>query len=134
MIARPRKFRVLLLAFAILAAGVFAACWFLLRAGTDEQTVARQTARAGFIETCKQQGRAANGGGALRMDDATEERLDQYCSCIADHFDQALNQSEITAIGNGTASQESLAKLNGVLTTCRVEHLDQKDDPAPTDN
>jgi len=104
----------------ILLLASLAGWWFLLRDSRDPATTA---ARANFIEACKQQGRVANGGGAMAMDDATEDSLDRYCSCVADHFDQALAPAEIRAVGDGSATQETLAKLNRVLNTCQVEHL-----------
>lgn len=83
----------------------------------------QQKARGDFIATCKLQGRAANGGGQLPMDDATEERLDLYCSCIADRLDQVLTPIEIGSVGGGTASPDVLKKLNGVVTACQSQHL-----------
>lgn len=75
----------------------------------------------------------ANGGGAqLRMDDATEEGLDLYCSCVADHFDRVLNPAEIMAVGAGTASQEVLARLNAVVATCQAQHLTPVPEAAPS--
>ena len=129
MIARSRLRGVLLLAVVVLLLAAVAGWWFLLRDNADP---AANAARASFIETCKDQGRAANGGGQMRMDDATEDSLDRYCSCVADHFDQALSPAEIRAVGDGSASQEILAKLNRVVTTCQVEHLPiGTDQPAP---
>ena len=126
---RPLKRRRAL--FVPLAVLLLAGGWLLLRSQSNDDAE-KQASRASFIETCKQQGRLANGGGQLRMDDATEEGLDHYCSCVADHFDRALGPDEINAVGAGTASQETLAKLNGVVTSCQAEHLLPKDgnDPA----
>jgi type II secretory pathway pseudopilin PulG len=89
----------------------------------------QQKSRSDFIATCKLQGRAANGGAQLPMDDATEERLDLYCSCIADCLDQVLTPIEIGSIGGGTASPEVLKKLNGIVNACQSQHLT----PAPAD-
>jgi hypothetical protein len=129
MISRTKNRRVLFVPLAVI---LLAAAWLLLRPHQTEDQVAAEKARASFIETCKKQGRLANGGGQLSMDDATEESLDQYCSCVADHFDQALSAEEITAIGAGTASQETVAKLGGVVITCQAQHLLPKDGSAPS--
>jgi hypothetical protein len=129
MISRLKRQRVLLVPLAVL---LLAGGWLLLRSYDDRDVSSNAAARASFIETCKQQGRLANGGGQLRMDDATEESLDLYCTCVADHFDQALSPTEINAIGAGTASPETVTKLNGVVTTCQAQHLLPKagSDPA----
>lgn len=133
MISRVKNRRVL---FVPLVVVLLAAVWLLVRSHQADDEAAAGKARASFIETCKQQGRLANGGGTLRMDDATEESLDQYCSCVADHFDQALSPAEINAVGAGTASRETVAKLNGVVTTCQAQHLLPKNgsDPAAPAN
>lgn len=125
MISRSIKRRALIaLAVLIVAAGAV----FLMRQKMPQEDPARMAARATFIGTCKEQGRLANGGGtALRMDDATEDGLDRYCTCVADHFDQVLSPAEIRAVGDGTASQDVLARLNAVMSTCQVQHLT----PAP---
>jgi hypothetical protein len=125
MISRSTKRRVLIaLVILILAAGA----GFLLRNRITQEDPTKLAARADFITTCKEQGRLANGGGtALRMDDATEDGLDRYCTCVADHFDRNLSPAEIRSVGDGSASQDVLAKLNAVMSTCQVEHLT----PAP---
>jgi|GEM_PF-5514554 len=125
MISRSIKRRALIaLAILVFAAGAF----FLLRNNLQQGDPAKMATRADFITTCKEQGRLANGGGtALRMDDATEDGLDRYCTCVADHFDRSLSPAEIRAVGDGSASQDVLAKLNAVMSTCQVEHLT----PAP---
>jgi hypothetical protein len=125
MISRSTKRRALIaLAVLIIAAGA----GFLLRNRMTQEDPAKMAARAAFITTCKEQGRLANGGGtALRMDDATEDGLDRYCTCVADHFDRSLSPAEIRSVGDGSASQDVLAKLNAVMSTCQVEHLT----PAP---
>jgi hypothetical protein len=128
MISRLKRQRALLIPLLVL---LLAGGWLVLRSQTKDTTL-KDTSRASFIETCKQQGRLANGGGQLRMDDATEEGLDLYCACVADHFDQALNPDEINAVGAGTASPETVTKLNGVVTSCQAQHLLPKSgsDPA----
>lgn len=126
---RPIKRRRVL--FVPLAVLLLAGGWLVLRSQTSDDAADKQASRAGFIETCKQQGRLANGGGQLRMDDATEEGLDLYCSCVADHFDRALSPDEINAVGAGTASSETVTKLNGVVTSCQAEHLLPKDGNNP---
>lgn len=134
MISRFRKLHlvlVLALALALTITLILISAFGLFRAD-NETSSTDEKARASFIEACKQQGRAANGGGQLRMDDVTEEKLDLYCSCVADHFGQALTSAEIEAVGAGSASQETLAKLNNVVTTCQIEHLapDNTDQPS----
>ncbi|HVI90278.1 MAG TPA: hypothetical protein VM659_18375 [Dongiaceae bacterium] len=121
MISRSHKRRALI-AVAVLV--IAAVVLFLLLNNLHQADPGKMAARASFITTCKEQGRLANGGGtALRMDDATEEGLDRYCTCVADHFDQALSPAEIRAVGDGTASQDVLARLNAVMSTCQAEHL-----------
>lgn len=125
MIPRSNRRRALI-ALALLA--IVAACLLALQRYLRQADSADTAARASFVSTCKEQGRLANGGGtALRMDDATEDGLDRYCTCVADHFDKALSPAEIRAVGDGTASQDVLARLNAVMSTCQVQHLT----PAP---
>ncbi|HVJ44343.1 MAG TPA: hypothetical protein VM639_22765 [Dongiaceae bacterium] len=125
---RSKRRALIVLAALVLVSAAGLALHFYL-GGAD---AAREQARLGFIATCKEQGRVANGGGAaLRMDDATEEGLDLYCGCVADHFDQALTPAEITAVGAGTASQDVLARLNAVVSTCQAQHLTPAPEPAP---
>jgi hypothetical protein len=125
MIPRSIKQRVLISVAVLVIAGLAA---FLLQNRMAPEDPAKTAARADFIGTCKEQGRLANGGGtALRMDDATEDSLDRYCTCVADHFDKALSPAEIRTVGDGTASQDVLARLNAVMSTCQVQHLT----PAP---
>ncbi len=121
MISRSAKrYALIVLAALIVVAALFVA----LRGASQQSSTPDNAARASFIAACKEQGRIANGGGsALRMDDTTEEGLDLYCSCVADHFDRALTPAEIQAVGDGSASKDVLAKLNAVMSTCQAEHL-----------
>ena len=115
---RPRHV-LILLAVLVVAGFVWIVTTHLPSGGSD----AAQKARGDFIATCKLQGRVANGGGQLPMDDATEEHLDLYCSCIADRLDQVLTPIGIGAVGGGTASQDVLKKLTGVVAACQSQHL-----------
>lgn len=129
MIPHSSKQRALMI---VLAALVLIAAGALLLRDRLRPEAATEQARAHFIATCKEQGRMANGGGAqLRMDDATEEGLDLYCSCVADHLDRVLSPAEITAVGAGTASQQVLARLNAVVATCQAQHLTPAPEAAP---
>jgi hypothetical protein len=93
----------------------------------DGRTAQQAADRANFMKTCKQQGRLANGGGALAMDDATEEMLDTYCGCVADRLEQTLDEVEIGKIGDGSAAPETLAKLDRMVADCRQRSVK----PAP---
>jgi hypothetical protein len=109
----------LILAFLI-GAGIY----YYLHDGRSGQ---QEADRANFMQTCKQQGRIANGGGVLAMDDATEEMLDSYCGCVADRLEQNLDEVEIGKIGDGSAAPETLAKLDRMVADCRQRSIK----PAP---
>jgi hypothetical protein len=128
--AIPRHF-LLILGVILLAVLIGGGAFVYLR---DLGGGARDSERTGFITTCKQQGRIANGGGALAMDDATEAALDRYCGCVADRLERALDPVEMGKIGDGSATPDSLAKLDRVVAACRVQALKPAQDDQPTDN
>jgi hypothetical protein len=101
---------------SVLAALLAGAAYYYLQIKGEEANAAN---RANFMQTCKQQGRIANGGGALAMDDATEEMLDRYCGCVADRLQRNLDAVEIGKIGDGSARPETLAKLDRMVADCR---------------
>src|SRR5260221_11086281 len=103
---RPRHV-LILLAVLVVAGFVWIVTTHLPSGGGD----AAQKARGDFIATCKLQGRVANGGGQLPMDDATEEHLDLYCTCIADPPEQVLTPVQIRGVGGGAARQEVVRKV-----------------------
>ncbi|MDY0882408.1 hypothetical protein ACFPL7_22730 [Dongia soli] len=86
------------------------------------------------MKTCKQQGRIANGGGALAMDEATEEMLDSYCSCVADRLAKNLDAAEIGKIGDGSAGPETLAKLDRMVADCRQRSVKPAPEPTTPEN
>jgi hypothetical protein len=120
MITFLRAKRAIILLILLAAAGL---AWLTLRPVQQGDAAAAQKARADFIATCKLQGRVANGGAAMPMDDATEDHLDHYCSCMADRLDQVLTPIEIGAIGGGTAGDDVMTKLGGVVAVCQQQNL-----------
>lgn len=120
MIALIRARHAVILLILIALAGL---AWAVLGYLHQGDSAAAQKARADFIATCKLQGRVANGGATLPMDDVTEDRLDRYCSCMADRLDQVLTPIEIGAIGGGTAGDYVMKKLGGVVAACQAQNL-----------
>jgi len=121
----------LTLGLFIIVALVIGGGYFYLRSHGDDERTAR---RASFIGTCKQQGRIANGGGALAMDDATENVLDQYCGCVADRLEQAFDPVEMGKIGDGSAAPETLTKLDRIISVCRVTAIKPDQSHQPNEN
>ncbi len=122
----------LILAAVLIVGGGYLYLRDLTGGGHESEAVAAQ--RASFMASCKQQGRIANGGGALAMDDATEEALDRYCGCVADRLEQTLDPIEIGKIGDGSATPDILAKLERIVAACRVQVITPSPDNKPADS
>mgnify|MGYP001550889320 CR=1 FL=1 len=76
-----------------------------------------------FRNICVRQARHANGGGDLVMDNETEAKIGAYCGCVADGIGAKLRQEDITALANGTPSDQTTQILATVVADCKEQHL-----------
>ena len=74
-----------------------------------------------FRDTCAKAARRANGGGDLVMDDATEEKIGAYCSCMAGAVAGNVPPAEITRIAQGTASDTTMQLLTRIVEGCKPQ-------------
>jgi hypothetical protein len=72
-----------------------------------------------FRNTCVKEARHANGGGDLVMDDQTEAKIGAYCGCVSDALMAKVSPTEIASIADGTASTETLQRLDAIVGNCR---------------
>ena len=74
-----------------------------------------------FRNTCVKAARRANGGGDLVMDDATEEKIGAYCSCMVEAVQSNVPPEEITRIAKGETSEKTLALLGRIVDGCKAK-------------
>jgi hypothetical protein len=72
-----------------------------------------------FQNFCVKAARHASGGGDLVMDDATEAKIGDYCTCVADGLQQKIPPMEVARIADGTQSDKTMQTLDAIIGDCR---------------
>lgn len=88
---------------------------------------AKQVETAGilaeFHTTCLREARKANGGGALALDAATEDKLVGYCDCVAAAMTTRISPAELEKLGLGEQAEATNAAIGAVVAECQAQHL-----------
>ena len=106
----------------LVGAVVLAACglgglWLFLR------QVPPKTTMNSFQETCIEGQRRGISGDVRPLDDDTEARLLNFCTCVERQVGSKLSDQEIAAIGLQQSSKDVNAKLGVILNLCRARNL-----------
>jgi len=110
------------LKYVLVGAFVFAACllgglWLFLR------QVPPKTTMNSFQETCIEGQRRSISGDVRPLDDDTEARLLNFCTCVEREVGSKLSDQDIAAIGLQQSSEDVNAKLGVILNLCRAQNL-----------
>ena len=118
MRAFPRmSLKHVLIGALVLAIGLLGGLWLFLR------QVAPKTTMNSFQETCIEGQRRGISGDVRPLDDDTEARLLNYCSCVEREVSSKLSGQDIAAIGLQQSTKDVNAKLGLILNLCRAQNL-----------
>jgi len=101
----------------VLAACVLAGLWLFLR------EVPPKTTLNSFQESCIEGQRRGISGDVRPLDDDTETRLLNFCTCVEREVGSKLSDQDVAAIGLQQSGKDVNAKLGVILNLCRAQNL-----------
>jgi len=82
-----------------------------------------RTTMNSFQETCIEGQRRGISGDVRPLDDDTEARLLNFCTCVEHEVGSKLSDQEIAAVGLQQSGKDVNAKLGVILNLCRTQNL-----------
>jgi len=106
----------ILVGAVVLAVCVLGGLWLFLH------QVPPSSKLSSFQETCIEGQRRGVSGDIRPLDDETEGKLLNFCSCVEHEVGGKLSAQDIAAIGLDQSSKEVDAKLGVILNLCRAQN------------
>jgi hypothetical protein len=113
----PMNLKHVLIGAFVLAACVLGGLWLFLRQIPPKTTI------NDFQETCIEGQRRGISGDVRPLDDDTEARLLNFCTCVQREVGSKLSDQDIAAIGLQQSTKDANAKLGVILNLCRAQNL-----------